>query len=226
MTHSEQSVAHLKQIIEALLFVSESPLPPEEMVALLEDYDPSEVRNAVASLKEDYANSQRSLVIQEVAGGYQMTTSPLYAPWLRKFLKKAHGERLSGPSLETLAIIAYKQPVTRQEIEFIRGVNVEGVLKALLEKGLLRVLGRKEIIGRPLLYGTSREFLEYFGLNSLEELPPIEQFVQQGEAIEASLPQAAGAQETTETVEEQTSLPIKDSHEDDSKEITEQCGSD
>ena len=123
-------------------------------------------------------------------------------------MKKAHGEKLSGPSLETLAIIAYKQPVTRQEIEFIRGVNVEGVLKALLEKGLIRIQGRKEIIGRPLLYGTSREFLEYFGLNSLEELPPIEEFVQQGEEIEASLPQP-----------ERETEPMQES-EDESQEIT------
>ena len=116
---------------------------------------------------------------------------------------------MSGPSLETLAIIAYKQPATRQEIEFIRGVDVSGVLKTLLEKGLVRVQGRKEIIGRPILYGTSREFLEYFGLNSLEELPPIEEFVQQGEAIEASLPQE----------ETEASTPTENA-EDESKEIT------
>jgi len=177
--------AHAQSIIEALLFVSESPISPEQMALVLEDLEPSEIRALIETLKKEYESSQRSLVIQEVAGGYQMTTNPLYAPWLRKFLKKTQGERLSGPSLETLAIIAYKQPVTRQEIESIRGVNVEGVLKTLLEKRLLRIAGRKEIIGRPLLYGTSREFLEYFGLNSLEELPPLEEFVQEGERIEA-----------------------------------------
>ncbi len=173
----------IKRVVEALLFISESPLPLERIGGVIEEVDPSEIRKAIEELKSEYESSKRSLVIQEVAGGYQMTTDPLYAPWLRKFLKKTHGEKLSGPSLETLAIVAYKQPVTRQEIEFIRGVNVEGVLKALLEKGLIRIQGRKEIIGRPLLYGTSREFLEYFGLNSLEELPPIEEFVQQGEEI-------------------------------------------
>ena len=192
----------IKRVVEALLFISESPIPLERIASVLEEFDPSLIRKAVEELQNDYESSKRSLVIQEVAGGYQMTTSPLYAPWLRKFLKKTHGEKLSGPSLETLAIIAYKQPATRQEIEFIRGVDVSGVLKALLEKGLVRVQGRKEIIGRPLLYGTSREFMEYFGLNSLEELPPIEEFVQQGEEIEASLPQEETKASTpTETTE-------------------------
>lgn len=212
MTSPEETTqTHLKQIIEALLFVSESPLPLEKMSAVLEDYNPSDIRQAVEGLQAEYEHSERSLVIQEVAGGYQMTTRPVYAPWLRKFLKKTHGEKLSGPSLETLAIIAYKQPVTRQEIEFIRGVNVEGVLKALLEKGLIRIIGRKEIIGRPLLYGTSREFLEYFGLNALEELPPLEEFVQQGEAIEASLPQKE---------EGETGPSVQESHEEEPKDIT------
>ncbi|MBI4435887.1 MAG: SMC-Scp complex subunit ScpB [Candidatus Omnitrophica bacterium] len=183
---------HAQSIIEALLFVSESPVSAEQIGMVLEDLEPSEIRSLIEALKKDYEGSKRSLVIQEVAGGYQMTTNPLYAPWLRKFLKKTRGEKLSGPSLETLAIVAYKQPVTRQEIEFIRGVNVEGVLKSLLEKRLIRIAGRKEIIGRPLLYGTSREFLEYFGLNSLEELPPLEEFVQQSEKMEeAALPQEA-----------------------------------
>lgn len=199
----------IKRVIEALLFVSESPLSMQHIGSVLEEVDPAAIRLSIEELKAEYELSKRSLVIQEVAGGYQMTSSPLYAPWLRKFLKKAHGEKLSGPSLETLAIIAYKQPATRQEIEFIRGVNVEGVLKALLEKGLIRIQGRKDIIGRPLLYGTSREFLEYFGLNSLEELPPIEEFVQQGEAIEASLPQE----------QKENSASTQDS-EDESQEIT------
>jgi len=206
-----------RKVIEALLFVSEAPIPVERMNLVLEDLNPAEIRRAAEELKKDYEASHRSLVIQEVAGGYQMTTNPVYSPWLRKFLKKTHGEKLSGPSLETLAIIAYKQPVIRQEIEFIRGVNVEGVLKALLEKGLIRIQGRKDVIGRPLLYGTSREFLEYFGLNSLEELPPIEEFVQQGEAMEAALPQEESSEPTNP---EENSTIIGDSQEDESKEIT------
>ncbi len=211
MTEPHRSNEYVRQVVEALLFVSESPVSIEQMNLVLEDVDASEIRNAIEALRTEYEASKRSLVIQEVAGGYQMTTHPLYAPWLRKFLKKTHGERLSGPSLETLAIIAYKQPVTRQEIEFIRGVNVEGVLKALLEKGLIRIQGRKEIIGRPLLYGTAREFLEYFGLNSLEELPPIEEFVRQGEEMEAALPQEEGEENTTGAGQ---------THEDESEEIT------
>jgi len=210
MEDSSGSNESIKRVIEALLFVSESPVPIERIGLVLEDLDSSEIRKAVEELKNDYETAKRSLVIQEVAGGYQMTTNPLYALWLRKFLKKTHGEKLSGPSLETLAIIAYKQPVTRQEIEFIRGVNVEGVLKALLEKGLIRIQGRKEIIGRPLLYGTSREFLEYFGLSALEELPPIEEFVQQGEQLEASLPEDSS----------EAATPAQQDTQNESKEIT------
>ena len=173
-----------KQVLEALLFVSHGPLSVEQIQSVLEDLQPNEIRLLVEELKQEYVGQGHSFGITEVAGGFQITTHPVYAPWLRRLLKKTQGEKLSGPSLETLAIIAYKQPVTRQDIEVIRGVNVEGVLQTLLEKGLLRTEGRKGAIGRPLLYGTTKEFLEYFGLNSLEELPSLETFVQQGEKVE------------------------------------------
>ena len=200
----------MKQVIEALLFVSPKPLSIEEIQAVLEELEPQQIRELLEGLKQDYATQGHSFGITEVAGGFQMATEPVYAPWLRKLLKKTQGERLSGPSLETLAIIAYKQPVTRQDIESIRGVNVEGVLQTLLEKGLIRIDGRKEVVGRPLLYRTSREFLEYFGLNSLEELPSLETFVTQGEKAEAAL-----SQESVEAPE-----PARDPHEDEPRKIT------
>ena len=180
-------MSHHRQVIEALLFVSHSPLSVEQIQSVVEELEPNQIRTLLAELKEEYRAEGRSFGITEVAGGFQMTTEPVFAPWLRKLLKKAQGEKLSGPSLETLAIVAYKQPVTRQEIEGIRGVNVDGVLQTLLEKGLIRIDGRKEVIGRPLLYRTTREFLEYFGLNALEELPSLETFVQEGEKVEEAL---------------------------------------
>ena len=202
--------AQVKQILEALLFVSPKPLTVEQIGSVLEELDPQQIRRLLEELKQDYAAQGHSFVITEVAGGFQMATDPVYAPWLRRLLKKTQGERLSGPSLETLAIIAYKQPVTRQEIEMIRGVNVEGVLQTLLEKGLTRIDGRKEVVGRPLLYRTTREFLEYFGLNSLEELPSLEMFVQQGEKVEEALSQeAAKAPE-----------PAQEPDKDESKNVT------
>ena len=175
--------SQMKQVIEALLFVSQKPLSVEEIGGILEEVEPHEIQRLLSELKQEYASYGHSFGITEVAGGFQMATEPVYAPWLRRLLKKTQGEKLSGPSLETLAIIAYKQPATRLDIEAIRGVNVEGVLQTLLEKGLIRIDGRKEVVGRPLLYRTTREFLEYFGLNSLEELPSLETFVQEGEKV-------------------------------------------
>lgn len=164
----------IKFIIEALLFVSERPLSLEQMRSVLE-LDGSKIKSAIEELKEEY-RTKHSFRLREVAGGYQIVTDPEYAPWLRK-LFQSKKERLSRPALETLAIIAYKQPLTRPEIEHIRGVDVDGVVKTLLAKGLIRITGHKKAPGRPLLYGTTRRFLEYFGLNSLEDLPALEQLV-------------------------------------------------
>ena len=207
---NQQADEQLKQVVEALLFVSPKPLSVEQIGSVLEELDPQQIRKCLEELKQDYTAQGHSFVITEVAGGFQMATDPVYAPWLRRLLKKTQGERLSGPSLETLAIIAYKQPVIRQEIESIRGVNVEGVLQTLLEKGLIRIDGRKEVVGRPLLYRTTREFLEYFGLNSLEELPTLEAFVQQGEKVEEAL-----SQEVAKAPE-----PVQEARQDDPKKIT------
>jgi segregation and condensation protein B len=135
--------------------------------------------------------------IQEVAGGFQMVTPAEMAVFLKKFYKERRLERLSKPALETLAIIAYKQPLTKQEVEVLRQVNVDGLLQGLLDKGLVRVVGRKKTPGRPKVYGTTREFLEYFGLKSLEELPKIENFqLGQGRVLaEPSAPAADSREE-------------------------------
>ncbi|MFH1854660.1 MAG: SMC-Scp complex subunit ScpB [Candidatus Omnitrophota bacterium] len=165
-----------KNIIEAMLFVSDKPLFVNEIKSVLEEFDAKGVKDIISELIREYEDTQRAFRLKEIAGGYQIVTGPVFAPWLQKLYKTSGAERLRGASLETLAIIAYKQPVTKPEIEAIRGVNVDGVLKTLIEKNLIRVAGRKETIGRPILYGTTSEFLQYFGLNSLSELPRLEEF--------------------------------------------------
>ncbi|MBU0759095.1 MAG: SMC-Scp complex subunit ScpB [Candidatus Omnitrophica bacterium] len=165
-----------KNIIEAMFFVSDKPLFINEIKGVLEDLDVKEVKEVIACLAKEYEDTRRAFRLKEIAGGYQIVTDTVFAPWLQKLYKTSGADRLRGPSLETLAIIAYKQPVTKPEIEAIRGVNVDGVLKTLVEKTLIRVVGRKDTVGRPILYGTTSEFLQYFGLNSLDELPRLEEF--------------------------------------------------
>ena len=173
----------IKNIIEALLISAEEALTIEQIQQVLESVTPAIIKEQIDRLKKDYLDTNRSFKINEIAGGYQIATREEFAPYLRKLYNVKHVERLSRPSLETLAIIAYKQPVTRLDIESIRGVNVDGVLRSLSEKNLIKIKGRKEVVGRPYIYGTSRLFLEYFGLNSLEDLPDIEKFKQTADEI-------------------------------------------
>jgi len=165
-----------KSVIEALLLASEKPLPLDQIRFVLDDADASDVRNLIDELKVEYEQASRGIRVVEIAGGFQMTTASEFAPFLRKLFKNRHTERLSKPALETLAIIAYKQPLTRNEIELLRNVNIDGVMKSLLDKNLVRIAGRKKAPGRPCVYGTTRQFLEHFGLKSLEDLPKIEDF--------------------------------------------------
>lgn len=165
-----------KPAIEALLFISEKPLLLEQIKTALEGADTPKIREIILELKNEYEDGLRGLRIEEVAGGFRMVTSPDTATVLKKFYKQRDSQRLSAQALETLAIIAYKQPVTRLDIESLRGVNVDGVVKTLLEKNLIRIAGKKDIIGRPFVYGTTRQFLEYFGLKSLDDLPRLEEF--------------------------------------------------
>ncbi|HCC69491.1 MAG TPA: SMC-Scp complex subunit ScpB [Nitrospiraceae bacterium] len=164
-----------KAAIEALLFVSGEPLTAEMLKNILETGE-RDIERLMTELISEYQGRASGILIAEVAHGYQMVTSPDYAEWVRKLLRTAVSWRLSQPAIETLAIIAYKQPVIKAEIESIRGVNSDGVLKTLLEKGLIKILGRKEVPGRPLMYGTSKGFLQYFGLKDLSELPTLRDF--------------------------------------------------
>ncbi|MGQ9693151.1 MAG: SMC-Scp complex subunit ScpB [Thermodesulfobacteriota bacterium] len=163
----------LPAIIEALIFAAEGPLSLEKIREIL-DLPKKEVQGILERLRADYDQQIRGFTLVEVAEGWQFRTRPEYAPWIKK-MKKAKTFALSQPALETLAVIAYKQPIMRSEIEKIRGVDSGGVLRTLLEKKLIKILGRKDIPGRPLVYGTSRHFLEIFGLKDLTSLPTIKE---------------------------------------------------
>ena len=167
---------NLKSAVEAMLFASDKPLLIDQIRKALDNLDGNEVRRILEEIKIDYEQSGRGMRLVEVAGGFRMITSPDFAPFLKKLFKDRTTDRLSKPALETLAIIAYKQPLTRLEIETLRNVNVDGVMKSLTDKNLVRICGRKKVSGRPFVYGTTRQFLEYFGLKSLNELPKMEDF--------------------------------------------------
>lgn len=196
---------NLQKIIEALMFVSEKPLTHKQILEICDGAELSEVKAAMNQLKEHYNVLERGIHIREVAGGYQFCSNPDCADYLKKLYKTRRVFRLSAPALETLAIIAYKQPITRSEIEFIRGVNVDGVVKTLEDRELVKIKGRKEVPGRPLLYGTTDTFLHYFGLKSLHDLPSLEEFKAQNmESAPDEQPLAQDEDAADETVEQGT----------------------
>ena len=167
----------IKHAIEALLFASEKPLSPEQIQeAFEENLGVQEIRRALETLRSEYVEAHRGFKLFEIAGGFQLVSDPRFSSYLKRFYQAREKKRLSQASLETLSVIAYRQPATRADIEFIRGVNVDGAVKTLLEKGLIRIVGRKEVPGRPMLYGTTKEFLEHFGMNSIKELPALTEF--------------------------------------------------
>jgi segregation and condensation protein B len=171
----------LKAIIESLLFVAETPLKIDKIKTILELEDRDAVRDALTSLAEEYESGKRGFFLSEVAGGFQLRTRPEYSHWIRR-LKDTRPARLSQAAMETLAIIAYKQPVLRSDIEYLRGVDCGGTLRTLLERRLIRIMGRKDLPGRPMIYGTTREFLELFDLRDLRELPSLKDLKDLGEA--------------------------------------------
>jgi segregation and condensation protein B len=168
----------IRAVLEALIFASPQPITAREVGQVLGGVPREDWEKALEELRSDYARDERGLHLVEVAGGWQITTRPEYNDWVRELLDPQTPTRLSIQALETLAVIAYKQPVTLPEIIELRGVKSGGVLKTLLEKRLIRIMGRKEVVGRPILYGTTRQFLLHFGLKDLDELPQIEQFAE------------------------------------------------
>ena len=179
----------LNQVIEALLFSAQKPLATREILAAIKgagDADElmpnefarakeAEVAAALEQLKIEYIEQQRAFQLAEKAEGWQLVSDPAYAPWVRQLFPAAKPARLTPPSLETLAIVAYRQPITRADVEAVRGVAVDGVLQSLMERGLVKIAGRAEVPGRPLLYETTQFFLEHFGLRDLNELPNAEE---------------------------------------------------
>ena len=175
----ERMENELKLIIESLLFASDKPLPSRDIQRCLPDRELTEIEETLETLRLEYDAMNRSFALKEVAQGYQIRTKPDYAPYVLKMTKRSSA-RLSAAAMETLAIIAYKQPVIRQEIEQFRGVDTGGILRTLLEKNLIRIMGRKHLPGRPLIYGTTRKFLEVFDLNNLESLPKLKEIKELG----------------------------------------------
>jgi segregation and condensation protein B len=160
----------IKAVIEALIFASESPLAPEKIRPVLPDVEKTEIKEIIDQLMAEYNERQGGIILQEVAGGFQFRTNPEISQWVKK-LKSTKPHSLSPQAMETLAIIAYKQPIVKTEIEDIRGVDVGGPLKGLLEKKLIRIVGRKDVPGKPIIYGTTRKFLEVFNLKDIMDLP-------------------------------------------------------
>jgi len=164
---------HAKRVIEGLLFVSGEPVPVKRLSDVLGGLEPQALRALAEELNQEYVQGRHALRIQEVAGSYQLVTDPQLAPWMKRGFELPKHDSLSKAALETIAIIAYRQPLTKAEIEAVRGVDVSATLDTLLERQFIRVVGRKDSPGRPLLYGTTTEFLRRFGLKDLGALPPL-----------------------------------------------------
>jgi segregation and condensation protein B len=179
----------LSCVVEALLFSAQKPLSIRELAGAIKDADAkddlspnqfanvkeAEIAAAIEQLKSEYIQEHRAFQIIEKAEGWQLTTDPAFAPWVRQLFPAPKPARLTAPALETLSIIAYRQPITRADVEAVRGVNIDGVLQTLMERGLVKIAGRAEIPGRPLLYETTQFFLDHFGLRALDELPNAEE---------------------------------------------------
>ena len=178
----------LKAILEAVLFVSPEPMPVARLMSILGTISRAEVVQALGLLTHDLDQDGRGIQLVQIAGGYRLVTKQEYGPWLKRMDKAKAAQKLSRSALESLAIIAYKQPLVRAEIEEIRGVETSGVLRTLCERKLVRIVGRKDVPGRPIMYGTTKFFLEHFGLQDLSQLPPLREFKELGDSEQALLP--------------------------------------
>ena len=178
----------IKSILEAVLFVAHDPITVDRLTAVVEGPQKSVVLETLKTLQQEYEQEGRGLRLAEVAGGFLLVTRPEYAPYIKRLNKTKSITKLSRSALETLAIISYKQPIIRAEIEKIRGVETSGVLRTLLDQKLVRIVGRQDVPGRPILYGTSKQFLQRFGLRDLRDLPPLKEFQALGTPESLDLP--------------------------------------
>jgi segregation and condensation protein B len=192
---SELEDQQLKSAIEALLFVAGSPLSEDRLKGIFEEVTKEQILTQLQAIKQECDDRNAGITLAEVAGGYQFATKPENAAWIRKFKAVKVSAKLSRPALETLAIVAYKQPITRMEVEAVRGVNIGGIMRNLMERRLVKIVGKKDVPGKPLLYGTSEEFLQYFGLKDLSSLPTLKEFqeLEAGEEVMEEVP-LAGAE--------------------------------
>jgi segregation and condensation protein B len=164
----------IESVVEAVLFASDEPVSPTRLASIVETTT-KEIKDAIKVLNEKYKSGNHAFKIEQIAGGFQILTLSPYNTWLQKLVKVRSDSKLSSAALETLAIIAYKQPIIRADIEAVRGVAAGEMIRSLMYKGLVKITGRAEILGRPMLYGTTKKFLEVFGLNTLKDLPKIEE---------------------------------------------------
>jgi segregation and condensation protein B len=183
----------LKSVLESLLFVADGPLTVQRLAEVIDGCSKDEIRSMLEELNDELQNNRRGIRLAEVAGGYQLRTAKVNADWVKKLLG-GRPARMGRATLETLAIVAYRQPITKAEIEAIRGVDVDGVMTTLLERNLVRAVARKDVPGRPFLYGTTPEFLELFNLKDLAQLPTLK------EMEEITLPEIPGEQVSTEAL--------------------------
>jgi segregation and condensation protein B len=197
----------IKAVIEALIFASDTPLAPEKIRVVFPEVEKTEIKEIIDQLVMEYNERQGGMCLQEVAGGFQFRTNPELSQWVKK-LKSTKPHSLSPQAMETLAIIAYKQPIVKSEIESIRGVDVGGPLKSLLDKKLVRIVGRKDVPGKPIIYGTTRKFLEVFNLKDimdLQNLRELKELNQQQEQVELEI-----EQEIEQKIEEEKIEDISD----------------
>ena len=200
-----------KRIIENLLFITDRPLSAAKISQVAEVNNIQLTRDIIGQLQQEYADTARAIQIVELGGGFQMATKPEYGRWVRKLFNEKMTAKLSPAALETLAIIAYKQPVTRAEIEAIRGVDIVAPLEKIMERGLVKIVGKKDTPGRPLVYGTTEEFLRLFGLNKISELPEIKTFSNKGpKEIQGDLPFSEALPDIKDTI-----LPLNEGDEDE-----------
>ncbi len=202
MLHLEDH--QLKSAIEALVFVSGNPVSLDKLKGVFEEETDEQIEAQVRQLQQDYIDRGSGLMLAEVAGGYQLATRPEHFAWIRKFKTVKTTTRLSKPALETLAIVAYKQPITRSEVEAIRGVNIGGIMRNLMERRLVKIVGKKDVPGKPMMYGTTMEFLQYFGLKDLSALPTLKEFqeLEAGEDAMEEVPLAEGEDAGASSFEE------------------------
>lgn len=180
----------LKSAIESLLFIAGNPLSLDRLKGIFEDATREQLLAQIDALQQEYDERGSGIMLAEVAGGFQLGTRPENAPWIRKFRSVKVSSKLSRPALETLAIVAYKQPITRTEVEAVRGVNIGGIMRNLMERRLVKIVGKKDVPGKPMMYGTTQDFLQYFGLKDLSALPTLKEF-QELEAGEEVMQDAA-----------------------------------